>query len=116
MAFCGKFTPVVPGEQRNFALNFAPDLAAQGPFSADSIASITSVTLSDPSGTDPNPSALLIGSPGVLASTWVVQTVGGTGATTFMSGVPFYLLTMTVLTAAGQTFILSGHIPVATAT
>jgi len=113
MAFCGKFTPVVNGETKNFSLNFANDLAAQGPIPADTIASITSVTLMDPSGTDTNPAALLIGSAGINLTTWVTQKIGGSSPG-FNPATPFYVLTMTVLTTGGQTLILSANIPVAT--
>ena len=106
MAYCGKFSPVTPGETKSFSLNLAAQLAAAAPLPADSIASITSVTILDPSGTDPNPSGLLIGSPAITATTWISQKIGGA----FIPPV-VYVVTVTALTVNGQILVNWAHLP-----
>ena len=106
MAYCGKFSPVTPGETKSFSLNLAAQLAAAAPLPADSIASITSVTILDPSGTDPNPSGLLISSPAITATTWISQKIGGA----FVPGV-VYIIVMSCLTVNGQTLTNWAHLP-----
>src|SRR5271157_2237789 len=102
--YCGKFTPVAPGEKKSFSLNFAAQLASAAPLPADSIASITSVTLLDPSNTDPNPAGLLVGAPAVTATTWVTQSIGGS----FVVPVE-YVVIMTIQTVGGQTLTSWAH-------
>lgn len=123
MVFIGKFAPeVIPGESRPFPMVFLPSLPV-----GDTISSATSVLDLAPfsgNGIDPNPAALLVGSPAINIApyslpngqtapigTVVIQQIGGTVASghAFLAGVT-YRWTCTVVTVGGSTFIDDGWI------
>ena len=96
MPFCGYFSPRDPGETRAFSINFAQDINA-----SDTIASVTVTLAADIGFTDSNAPNLCVGLPTITGAI-VSQMIGGPNPTGFQAGVT-YLLTMTAITAAGET-------------
>lgn len=92
-----------PSERLNIIFNFKNSLA-----SFESIGSINSITVQAYYGTDANPSAMLLGSPLILSSNSVQQTViGGLNGVT-------YKVKMLINSSLGQVLCLTATIPVAT--
>lgn len=104
MAFCGYFTPRVPGEKPSLSLDFARRMLATDTISAAVVA--VSVAPSSPVP-DPAAASLLVGSPGI-SGTVVSQLVGGTSPS-MQPGVE-YVVTFTVTLASGVIIIMDGHI------
>lgn len=108
MAFAGDWLPPVnPGEIRSLSITFAPYLS-----SGDLIQSVTSVAISVYIGTDPNVSALLINNAIIDSTNMIVSQMVGPHY------IPdtIYRVTVTVLTLAGETLILYGHLACAAVT
>lgn len=94
------FSVFNPTENEPFALDFVNDLRA-----GDFPTAIVSVTLSDPSGTDPAPQSRCVGSP-VLSGTKVIQRCGNNA----ISGVN-YKMSAVITTNLGDTLDLFTYLP-----
>lgn len=96
--FIGDYSTMAPTESEYLSIDFVNDLPT-----GDSIASVSSVTLSVVSGTDLTPNSHLVGSPGVSGTT-VSQKVSG------LLDTVTYCFTVTIATSNSLTISNWAHI------
>ena len=93
------FSTKTPAVSRNYGADFTKKLVGNSVFSVV-------VTLSVIEGVDPNPAAMLVGSP------FIIQNVAAQRLTGGLPGVT-YLVTYTVISSSGDTLVGQVALPVA---